>query len=368
MADIKHQHNDSDIIIKDQDGTYKILRDGKFVPLDQGEATAHGLSNEGPKRAPDAVKPAPQPVRDVATVQKPVAPQQAAPVAKPIVSAPKPSATMPSASGEVRGFADQELQKKAEEMVGKSGVTFASGEIRGRVVKALIAHIKGIRKPYETKANLLKPVQEGGAGLSESEASRILSAAGAPSSSVAAPSSGVAPITRPENPVAKPVHQPIGKEISAPARVAFNQLAAGADAPYFPLNNAPKPAAKPMQPVVSARPAVSDIARPVRAIGGPIDELAYDVVTWRRLAPNPLDRVKKIETHLDLLEQDGFGERLKGVSAWRNSQVVALYLSSGKKSLEENQPLASLLGEGGPDRLSIQEWQAVNTLNSRLLG
>ncbi len=365
MADIKHQHNDSDIIIKDQDGTYKILRDGKFVPLDQGEATAHGLSNEGPKRAPDAVKPAPQPVRPAAP--QPIAPQQPVSAAKPIPVAPKSSKPMPSAGGEVRGFADQDLQKKAEEMVGKSGVTFASGEIRGRVVKALIAHIKGIRKPFETKGNLVKPVQEGGAGLSESEASRILSAAGAPTSSVATPS-GVSPITRPENPVAKPVHQPVGKEISAPARVAFNQLAAGADAPYFPLNNAAKPMTKPLQPVVSARPAVSDIARPARAIGGPVDELAYDLSTWRRLAPNPLDRVKKIETHLDLLEQDGFGERLKGVAAWRNSQVVSLYLSSGKKSLEENHPLAALLAEGGPDRLSVQEWQAVNTLNSRLLG
>lgn len=346
MADIKHQHNDNDIIIKDQDGSYKILRDGKFVPLDQGEAKAHGIDATGPKRAPDAVKPP----------TKPVSP--------PVTKSTAPSPARPQASGEVRGFADQDLQKQAEQYLGKSSVTFASGEIRGRVINALIPHLKGIRKPYETKANLMKPVREGGAGLSDAEASRILSAAGVVS---VAPATGVRPVSRPQNPVSKPMGQPVGKEISAPARVAFNQLSAGADAPYFPLKSAPSilPTSK---PAVTSRPAVSDIVRPSRAVGSPVDELGYDLATWRRLGANPADRIKKIETQLDLLEQDGYAERLKGIASWRHSEVVSLYLSSGKKSLEEDQPLSQILGDGGTNMLSLQEWLAVNTLDSRLFG
>jgi hypothetical protein len=345
MADIKHQHNDNDIIIKDQDGSYKILRDGKFVPLDQGEAKAHGLdASSGPKRAPDAVKPT-----------TPVAPKTAAPV--------QSEQKRPPASGEVRGFADQDLQKQAELYLGKSGVTFASGEIRGRAIKALIPHLKGIRKPYETKANLVKSVQEGGVGLSESEADRLLSAAGV---MISTPKSAVKPVSRPANPVAKPMRQAVGKEISAPARVAFNQLSAGEDTPYFPLK--PTSSVIPTsKPAVTARPAVSDIVRPSRAVGGPVDELGYDLTTWRRLGTNPVDRIKKIESQLDLLEQDGYAQRLKGIASWRHSEVVSLYLSSGKKSLEEGQPLQQLLGEGNANMLSMQEWLAVNTLDSRLM-
>ncbi|MBI4121803.1 MAG: hypothetical protein HY461_00570 [Parcubacteria group bacterium] len=359
MADQKQ--NENDIIIKDQDGTYKVLRDGKFVPLEGAPTQASAAPAAPLPTSMPPVKPAtPLSFKPLTT------PQPIKPATAPI-QPPKLTPTAPQAGGELRGFADAELQKQAESFVGKSGVTFASGEVRSRTIKAVIAHIKGVRKPFDTRETLTRSVQAGGAGLADDEARRVLTAAGV---QTMAGDEGVQPIAKPQNPVSKPM-RPIGGEIITPARISKPMLGVSPEQPYFPLTPTSQAApfaqvTKPA-PVLPVRPAVSDIARPLRSVGGPVDELGYDLVTWRRLAPNPLDRVKKIETQLDVLEQDGYAVRLQGVNAWRNSEVVTLYLAAGRKALEDSQSLAELLGQGGTDRLSFQEWQAVNEVNARLL-
>ena len=159
----QHKHEKGDIIIKDHDGTFKILRDGKFVPLDEVEEAAHIAEHEkdhGPKRAiEDKEKSAPQ--------FQP----------KPKEEKPTPKPEQKKDEG-VRGLADKDLSMKAEEIIKKSGLTFASGEARNRVNNALVAHLKGVRKPFETKQNLMKSPAEGGAGLDPDEAERLMSAAG----------------------------------------------------------------------------------------------------------------------------------------------------------------------------------------------
>lgn len=384
MPDVNQHtnHNDNDIIIRDQDGTYKILREGKFVPLDEAKAPS---GDTGPKRAPDAKpvvvpKPAPAPapapvvppplaVKPAATpAPAPIAPKPA-PVAVPLPPKPQPTAKPSepiSSQPPVRGMADQELLAQADAIINKSGVTFASGEVRGRVAKALVAHIKQVRKPFETRESLMKPIKDGGAGLTEGEANTIMDAAGAPKE--AAPS-GVKPVTKPENPVVKPVTStmaPIGKEVSMPAKVAIDTYAA-VDAPYFKVSPQEAKQAFSMPSVSAPRASLADVQKPSRSLGGPVEELAYDITTWRRLAPNPADRIKKIESQLDLLEQDGFTQRLRGIQSWRSSDVVKVYLAAAKQSLEEGKPLKEILGSGSPTLLSWEEWQAVAELDDRLI-
>ncbi len=366
MDDTNKQKHDNDIIIRDQDGTYKILREGKFVPLDDAQPI--------PAAAPKAVAPvAPAPVRPVAPAAPTPRPVAAAPVApKPVVApAPTPKPIDPKANQPlpstppVRGLADEALLGQANTIIGKSGLMFASGEIRNRVAKSLVAHLKQVRKPFETRQNLMKAVGDGGAGLTEPETNAIMNAAGAPGE---APPATVRPVTRPENPMVKPMPSngvAIGKEISTPARLALDKMAA-ADAPYFQVTPQQAKQAFSLPSVSAPRPAMSDVQKPSRAIGGPVDELGYDLMTWRRLAANPQDRIKKIEAQLDLLEQDGYPQRLRGLMSWRSSDVTKLYLAAAKQSLEENKPLQQLLGEGGNNQLSFQEWQAVAELNDRL--
>ncbi len=381
MADEnKHKHQDNDIIIRDQDGTYKILREGKFVPLDEVK-DAPSAGDVGPKRAPDA-KPASQPMQPRAMASAPAAPgrpaapsmpstpavpaKPAAQSAQPVISRPQPPQPAPQPSTPpVRGMADQELLAKADVIINKSGITFASGEVRGRVAKALVAHLKQVRKPFETRQNLMKDIRDGGAGLSEQDVAGIMQAAGtAPEQ----PSNGVRPVTKPENPISKPMTStmaPVGKEIGMPAKVALDKAAA-ADVPYFPISPQASKQAFSLPSAAAPRPMLSDIQKPSRPIGGPVDELAYDLATWRRLAPNPADRVKKIEANLDLLEQDGYAQRLRGIQAWRSSDVMKAYLLAAKQSLEDSKPMQEMLGGGGASQLSWDEWQAVAELNERI--
>lgn len=379
MADEKnkHNHDSNDIIIRDQDGSFKILREGKFVPLDEAK-DAPKAGDVGPKRAPDAkpaapVPPKPQPQRasrpdfnarnSVPAVSKPsTTPVSPAPV-KPTMPTPAPAKQ--EAPNPVRGLADQELLSKADGVIDKSGMTFASGEIRSRVAKALVAHFKQIRKPFETRQSLMKDIRDGGAGMTEQEVDALMKAAGVSPESVA---NSVKPITKPQNPIVKPVTStmaPVGKEIGMPAKVAIDKLAA-ADAPYFPISPKESKQAFSLPSAAAPRPAVSDVQKFNRPIGGPVDELAYDLTTWRRLAANPADRIKKIESTLDLLEQDGYPQRLRGIQAWRSSDVVKAYLLAAKQSLEDGRPLQEILGSGGATQLSWDEWQAVAELDERL--
>jgi len=352
MADVNKQtKNDNDIIIRDQDGTYKILREGKFVPLDEAKSAKPTMADSGPKRAPDAPKSAPP------VAPKPVTPW---PAASEVMAKPN---TPP-----VRGMADQDLLSQADGFIAKSGLTFASGEIRTRVAKALVAHIKQVRKPFETRQSLLKPVADGGAGLSEQEVDTIMKAAG-DTSAMSAQKPSVQPVTRPQNPIVKPTNSgklPVGKEIGAPASVALNKIVA-TDAPYFHVTPEQAKQAFSLPSVSTPRPAMADVQKPSRPIGGPVDELAYDLVTWRRMAQNPQDRIKKTEAQLDLLEQDGYTQRLRGIVSWRSSDVMRLYLLAAKQSLEEGKPLPQMLAVGGSGQLSWDEWQAVAELNERLM-
>lgn len=363
MADVNKQtKNDNDIIIRDQDGTYKILREGKFVPLDEGKSTKPA-ADTGPKRAPDAMlRPAaPKPVTPWPTASEVMASKPAP------ASVPAPKSPAMPIQPPVRGMADQELMSQADGFITKSGVTFSSGEIRSRVAKALVAHIKQVRKPFETRESLLKPVADGGAGLSAQEVENIMKASGDTSATAQKP--GVQPVTRPQNPIVKPTPSgkvAVGKEIGAPASVALNTMVAG-DAPYFKVTPEQAKQAFSLPSVSAPRPAMADVQKPMRPIGGPVDELAYDLVTWRRMSPNPKDRIKKTEAQLDLLEQDGYTQRLRGILSWRGSDVMRLYLLAAKQSLEEGKPLPQMLAVGGSGQLSWDEWQAVAELNERLL-
>ncbi|MCK4554441.1 hypothetical protein KAU19_05810, partial [Candidatus Parcubacteria bacterium] len=55
---------------------------------------------------------------------------------------------------------------------------------------------------------------------------------------------------------------------------------------------------------------------------GPIDELKYmDLISFRRLDQNLVKIVEKIKEKINLLEEEDYAKRLKGIKAWRTSPV-----------------------------------------------
>lgn len=365
MADdkIKHQHSPNDIIIKDQDGSYKILRDGKFVPLDQAEAKQHALESKTSAKPAPPVSAAVKPPAPPTPKPQPAAPTRTVPVkaAMPATPAPRPTpVTQPQRVAPPTKPVSAPRQEdktalEAEQILKKTGLTFASGEVRSRVTGVLVSHLKGIRKPFETKLFLVKGVREGGAGLTEQEAEIVLMA-----------TSGYKVLAnaadKPEPPAQakRPSAIPMGKELMPMPQMEVSQPA---DAkPMFP----PLEASKAVGPAFAPKPSLADVQKPMRSLGGPVDQLAFDLMTWRRLGQDPKDRIKKIEAQLDILEQDGYPERLKGLLAWQNSEVMRKYIEAGKKSIETSASIQDVLGAGSDTGLSHLEWEAIADLNNRI--
>jgi len=249
-------------------------------------------------------------------------------------------------------------QQKAEAILAQSKVTFASTQIRQRVLNALVAHMKGVRKPFETRQQLAKSVAEGGAGLEAAEVERIMTAAGG-GRVEERPEMDISRTKQPVNEVMPAKRPPVAQDIFAPAAVKPMQ-----EEPIYQIPSKPAPAVS--APAVAPKPRVADVQKPARAVVGLSGQLSYSLADWRRVAVQPRDRVKKIETQLDVLEQEGLPERLRGLRAWRDSEVMRLYLESGKESLEQGTPLQQMLGAGKPDALSWDEWTAIAELNERL--
>jgi hypothetical protein len=308
---LNHNHSDDDIIIKDQDGSYKILKDGKFVNLDDAEQKAHGVDKEA----------------------KPVVPESP--------KAPE----------------DLNLQK-ATEAIKKSGITFPSTELKNRTEKILISHYKEVRKPFEVKETLMKSPDQGGVGLEASDVKKLMGDIALDDPSKKRPVIDESLSIKPKSFAVKPmVDAKVGAELAPPAKLDLKK--------DLEIPTTPKPS-QPLRPTTVPKPAVSDVHKPNMPTVGLAGELNYSLTDWRRLNPNPKDRIKKIENQLGVLEQESYPERIRGLQAWRNSQVMGLYVKAGTDSLDTGKAIKDILGDGSGTGLSFLEWEAVAQLNKRI--
>lgn len=103
---------------------------------------------------------------------------------------------------------------------------------------------------------------------------------------------------------------------------------------------------------------------------GPIDELKYmGLISFRRLDKDSNSIVEKIKGKINLLEEEEYAKRFKGIKAWRASPVNQLYLEMGQASISENKPIDIIIKERkaeGKECLESKEFEAVTDLNRDL--
>ncbi len=103
---------------------------------------------------------------------------------------------------------------------------------------------------------------------------------------------------------------------------------------------------------------------------GPIDELKYmDLISFRRLDQDSVKIVEKIKEKINLLEEEDYAKRFKGIKAWRTSPVNKLYLKMGQASINESKPIDIIIKErkaAGKGYLNSKEFEAVTDLNRDL--
>lgn len=116
------------------------------------------------------------------------------------------------------------------------------------------------------------------------------------------------------------------------------------------------------------RPKMQDV-RFEQKLSGPVEQLkSMRLVDFRRLSSDPQKAIDKIEDDIDLLESDGYENRVAGIEAWRKSPVNQKYAELSRRSLNEGKGLEAIVKQQPEEEktLTWKEVQAVMELNERL--
>ncbi len=112
------------------------------------------------------------------------------------------------------------------------------------------------------------------------------------------------------------------------------------------------------------------VKRPGARVVGKVDELAtMSLQDFRTLDPDPRMRVAKILQRIINLGKESLLRRAQGIDGWRKNEVYQHYLAIGNQSLEHGMDInqaISALQASGQSTLSLDEFEAVTDLNKHL--
>lgn len=140
-----------------------------------------------------------------------------------------------------------------------------------------------------------------------------------------------------------------------------------------PRTDAIVPQKQPPQVAIPQTPSgkadVKDIAYKPRLVG-PIDELrTLTLVDFRRLSRDSQVAVDKIHSKVELLGEESFEKKTKGILAWRASEINQLYNGLLNESIKTGVPIREILATRASHKetsLTMEEFQAIMNLNRQL--
>jgi len=395
-------------LIKDKSGKFKKVQDDKVTDV---EITSPPAPDQIAKKSP--VGPPKPPVSEA---PKPPPPKPSKPVFKPS----PPVSSSPTAIYHIDSEDEEEIKKEVEKLkkikeeggavdlnsiidriVRDNNLTFESDIIKNRFLKAVELRLRNIRDSLETAEILKRPKKVGGLELSDEVVSTVMSQLEEEAVNVQgegktikekvevappkppelepkkpelaqAPPEVFRPKPKPLEPEKPPV-PPMEKVEAAPQPAVQEPSIVFKEKEELPIS--PPLTTPPEMPQVirqepdKTKPQVIDIKKPSRPLG-PIDELEeLTVKDFRRLGSTPQEAVNKIMEKVDLLEEDSFESRYRGIKAWKNSEVNKLYLDIGKESIDTDRSISEVVSARSSERrpaLTMDEFKAVNDLNYKL--
>jgi len=377
---------EEEVVVRDASGAFRLWSKGamqQFTADDSGPV------------APPAVRPvviAPPSARPAAPPpQAPATPRAAAATAdQPLYSTKANFFFHTEDDDEIRAHAkrlahlgqeaEEPVQRVVQSIIDKFRLSFSDDELRSRFLTIAVSRLKEIRDTVETRTMLVKSPAEGGLGYSVDLATSLVneleqyagrSLLNQPPQPL--PVSTV-PAVVPSLPVAnRPAVPPPPPVPKADERQAVPVPTPSSQTRTIPVQAVPRPTPPPVRrPVVVTdvnRPHVADIRNVKRTIG-PIDELEHmSVGDFQRLGHTTAESIGKIIEKLDILEEESFGKRLAGITAWRRSPLFQLYLMLGRESMTQERPVADVIAartKTGSETLDEEEFQSIADLNKKL--
>ena len=143
-------------------------------------------------------------------------------------------------------------------------------------------------------------------------------------------------------------------------------------APQLPSSNMPFVSARQtstLPPSLKRKGKVRDVTAP-RKLSGPVEELAgMTIADFRRLGSTGEEAAGEIQEHFQLLEEQSYAARLKGISAWRRSPLYETYVSVVSEALQGGLGLEAVLRShesSGEEMFKLEEMKALVKLNGML--
>lgn len=407
-----------EFLVKDEDGNFKIWRKGELVPLKHESTRAR--EDESAKSAAElvhkpnntAVKPAqtgleqinagaaitdPQPAAASIVNQKRPRPKETNTIQnQPTSSSQLPAAIShqikdrvtktegasfyfsPEDEQEVERFrkslsetpqmaniidemAKAVIKEYEQSCERKKQALYLQEDVRGRLERVIASRLRNIRDIVQTKDALIRPKVEGGIGLEQEQADKLMRIIEQQRKKVDV---GEVEIEQTAN----------SKQQIAEGGVGVVQerreVDVYRDTPVQEKDQPKAPAKKQFTRTrTQSKKSVSDVKTKAKLVG-PIDELKNITVReWRTFGSDIKTRVDKIRDKIDIIAEDSVSERVKAIKAWKSSPLYRLYLNIGAMSMEQgntlDQVLSGMVGQK-KETLTKEEFDAIADLNRTL--
>ncbi len=146
-----------------------------------------------------------------------------------------------------------------------------------------------------------------------------------------------------------------------------------AQVPAPPKPAVPKAKVRVSPPSIKPKPEVKKKVEEIkfeRKLTGPVEELRQmRLEDFRRLSKDTKERAIKIKDKVDLLEEESFDKRMKGVAAWQESPINRVYLDLIQAAFQTGKNIQTIISEReaqGRQTLSWDEFQSILDLNQKL--
>lgn len=233
-------------------------------------------------------------------------------------------------------------------------------EIKKQLTSVVRTRLSGIRDPYATRDALEKPVEEGGVGLSGAELATVLEAIEKTYGHLDASARSQKNSERQSY-----VDARVARHFSSEESTSLPETPV---APRSPASVASSPMPE-LKPLPRQTPRMRDVT-PTRRLSGPIEEIAQmGLAEFRRLGDTPEEASTELLERLALLEEESYGKRLEGISAWRRSPVYVMYVGLVNEAMKTGQPIETIVNAHATAKdgmMNAQELQAILSLNRKL--
>ncbi|MBU1036817.1 hypothetical protein KKF32_02140 [Patescibacteria group bacterium] len=387
MVDDNLQLDDltEEMIIRDEEGNYKILKDGKLLPYPAKITLSlpqSALPKEEEKEVSQSViktaqgHPALQPPVP-ATISKKGAAFYFAPEDEEEVAKIKlPKDTIPSKK--------YSLDKILTKVIVNNEIENLSEEIKSRLKNAIFSYLRD-RRTFVDMSEILKRSQSnGGLEFDQLLAEKIMSFLKEVKDKITqekglvikeeiskiALKEQLVPPVRKVPPVVVDIPKP--KEVEIKARPPKIELIKKVEPIKIKKQVKALPVKQPVRPqraVKEGKVAMRDVRKDYKLVG-PVEELvSLSLQTLHRLASKPQEQVQKILEKINRLGEDSLAKKTAGIQGWRRSPLYKMYLAIGQASMEHGVSVKDIINQyhaQGKDILTMEEFETISDINKKL--